>query len=112
MEVSIQLKFTLHRTLQTPHSCRVVVAQENGQPAALVDLHRPAEGKAEGTLIVVEGGPLTRDDVPEFLAQISEALLPDHPEAVFTVVFGQVLGVCGSPANEPPAAPPAGDGPA
>src|SRR5262245_7777262 len=98
MEVSLQLKFSVQQTVRTPHSWRVLLAQENGQEAALLEAHQEADGKVSGTLVVFEGGPLTREDVPEFLAQVTDMLLPDHPETTFTVISGRILGVCGTQA--------------
>jgi hypothetical protein len=87
--------FTILRTLRTPTSERFLFRHEDKDLASL-DLHYHADGTVDGTLIAFEGAGLAEAQIPEFLSQIDETLLPNvsfaEKNLSFTVVIGRALG--------------------
>jgi len=89
------MDFHLQRVLRTPHSERFLLLSGSKEIAAL-DLHYLPAGKVDATVVVIEGGGVTEQQVPELLQQIDDRLLPDvnlkDHSLSFTVVIGRVLG--------------------
>jgi len=87
--------FTFTRTIRTPSSERFVIAAR-GTDAAAMDIHFLADGTVDGTVVVVEGGPVGEADVPDLLHIIDEILLPqvslEDKKLAFTVILGRSLG--------------------
>ena len=83
------------RILRTHESERYLL-RVAGQEAGALDLHFLASGSVAGTIVLLEEGAISDDDVPTLLTQIDEQLLPDatfkEHNIFFTVVRGRVLG--------------------
>lgn len=84
-----------NRLLRTPNSERLALRKDNAD-FAFLELHYLPNGTVQATLIVLEESWVKESDVPELLAEIDEALLPEvqlnERNLTFTVVFGRVLG--------------------
>lgn len=82
------------RALRTPGSERFLL-QTEGRDAGAVDLHFLPAGGVAGTVVLLDDGPVTDDEVPALLTRIDEQLLPDATldrNVFFTVVRGRVVG--------------------
>lgn len=83
------------RTLRTASSERYLL-QVEGKDAGAVDLHFLPSGTVAGTVVLLDGGPISDDEVQGLLSHIDETLLPDaaisQDNLFFTVVRGHVVG--------------------
>jgi hypothetical protein len=83
------------RTLRTPSSERFILRRGERDLAAL-DIHYLAADKVDSTLVLFEDSGIGEEQVPQVLAEIDEAMLPNvslaEKNLVFTVVVGRVLG--------------------
>ena len=86
----------LTRTFRTMTSERFLVQKKEGQGSAAIDLHYLADGHVAGTVFLFEHAGIEDAEVPGFLRQIDEALLPwvhlENRTLTFTVVRGHVVG--------------------
>ncbi len=89
------MKLHWKRTLRTSSSDRFL-AVDGERDLLAVDLHYLPDGGAAGSVIVLAGSGLSREDVPALLRAIDDDLLPGidaRDGAVqFTVVFGELVG--------------------
>jgi hypothetical protein len=83
-------RFRWKRTLRTASSERLL-AVSDGRDAVAVDLHFLADGTVAGTVTVVEGCGVSRDEVAALLERIDDDFLPgvdiDEGGVMFTVVW-------------------------
>lgn len=83
------------RTVRTPSSERFLL-QVEGKDAGAVDLHFLPSGAVAGTVILLDGSPISDEEVQGLLTHIDENLLPDAAltahNLFFTVVRGRVIG--------------------
>jgi hypothetical protein len=83
------------RSLRTPNSERFI-ANNSGREAAVIDLHYLGDGTVAGTVILLEGGGIAPEQIPEFLQRLDDELLPGvdlgSGNLQFSVVQGRFLG--------------------
>jgi hypothetical protein len=83
------------RVLRSASSERFL-ALRDGRDAAAVDLHYLADGTVAGTVVLLEGGGLTKADVPDLLRALDNDFLPGvdlgSGSVMFTVVAGKLVG--------------------
>jgi len=83
------------RILKTASSERFL-AVKSGKDAAAIDLHYLDDGTVAGTVCLLKDAGWSEDNIPNFLQQIDEDLLPNvdlqQGNLIFTVVFGEVVG--------------------
>jgi hypothetical protein len=89
------MKLHWQRSLRTPNSERFL-ASCGGREAAVIDLHYLADGTVAGTVVLLEGGGLGPEQIPEFLQKLDDELLPGvdlgSGNLQFSVVIGTFLG--------------------
>jgi hypothetical protein len=80
------------RTLRTPSSERLLAVVDD-RDAIAVDLHFLPDGSVAGTVTVVDGGGIGREEIPALLQRIDDDFLPgvdlDEGGVVFTVVWAR-----------------------
>ena len=86
---------TFKRTVRTASSERFLGVME-GADALAVDLHYLPNGVVAGTVIILDGAPITDEEIPGLLQQLDDDMLPgvdlETGSLSFTVVRGRVVG--------------------